>query len=138
MGYETSESARKSQVTAEMFVSEGLDDAINLDRESFNYAHPRYSVSYGVASFCISTDQQPTQGTRQAVADDTPAKEAARTREKLDEIVETALKSRGIEDVPDVLLTGAVSKGSSKLWRDGKTVLHRGSGDSSFKADPAN
>lgn len=42
MRYEVSEQTRLRQITAELFVTEGLDAALNIDRESFNYAHPHY------------------------------------------------------------------------------------------------
>lgn len=40
MRYQVSEQTRLRQVTCEIFVSEGLDSALNIDRESFNNAHP--------------------------------------------------------------------------------------------------
>ncbi len=40
--YQVSEQTRLRQITAEIFVKEGLDAALNIDRESFNYAHPHY------------------------------------------------------------------------------------------------
>jgi histidine kinase/DNA gyrase B/HSP90-like ATPase len=40
MRYQVSEQARLRQITCEIFVSEGLDSALNIDRESFNNAHP--------------------------------------------------------------------------------------------------
>ena len=40
LSYQVSEQTRKKQVTCEIFVSEGLDSALNIDRESFNYSHP--------------------------------------------------------------------------------------------------
>ncbi len=40
MRYQVAERTRLNQVTCEIFVSEGLDSALNIDRESFNYAHP--------------------------------------------------------------------------------------------------
>ena len=42
LDYRISEQNRLSQITAEIFVHEGLDGAINIDRESFNYSHPHY------------------------------------------------------------------------------------------------
>ncbi|MBA4046252.1 MAG: ATP-binding protein [Erythrobacter sp.] len=42
LDYQVSEQNRLSQITAEIFVREGLDGAINIDRESFNYSHPHY------------------------------------------------------------------------------------------------
>lgn len=40
--YQISEQTRLGQITAEIFVREGLDAALNIDRESFNFAHPHY------------------------------------------------------------------------------------------------
>ena len=38
--YQVSEQTRLRQISCEIFVSEGLESALNIDRESFNYAHP--------------------------------------------------------------------------------------------------
>ncbi|MHA4870214.1 ATP-binding protein [Duganella sp. PWIR1] len=42
MRYQTAEIARMNQITCEIFVRQGLDGALNIDRESFNFAHPHY------------------------------------------------------------------------------------------------
>jgi Histidine kinase-, DNA gyrase B-, and HSP90-like ATPase len=42
LNYQISEQNRLSQITAEIFVQDGLDGAINIDRESFNYSHPHF------------------------------------------------------------------------------------------------
>ncbi len=42
MNYQVAELTRLRQITAEIFVKEGLDSALNIDRESFNYSHPHY------------------------------------------------------------------------------------------------
>lgn len=38
--YQVSEQTRLRQISCEIFVTEGLESALNIDRESFNYAHP--------------------------------------------------------------------------------------------------
>ena len=38
--YQVSEQTRLRQISCEIFVREGLDSALNIDRESFNSAHP--------------------------------------------------------------------------------------------------
>lgn len=43
LNYQISEQTRLRQITAEIFVREGLDSAINIDRESLNYSHPHFS-----------------------------------------------------------------------------------------------
>lgn len=42
--YQVSEQTRLRQITSEIFVQEGLDAALNIDRESFNYAHPHVQL----------------------------------------------------------------------------------------------
>jgi hypothetical protein len=44
MRYQVSEQTRLRQITCEIFVSEGLESALNIDRESFNSAHPHSVV----------------------------------------------------------------------------------------------
>jgi len=40
MRYQVSEQTRLRQITCEIFIQQGFDSALNIDRESFNYAHP--------------------------------------------------------------------------------------------------
>ncbi|MDE0188521.1 MAG: ATP-binding protein [bacterium] len=40
MRYQVSEQTRLRQISCEVFVSKGMEGALNIDRESFNYAHP--------------------------------------------------------------------------------------------------
>jgi hypothetical protein len=40
--YEVTERTRLGQVTGELYFTEGLDAALNIDRESFNFSHPHY------------------------------------------------------------------------------------------------
>lgn len=42
LGYQVAENTRLKQLTAEIYVKEGLEGALNIDRESFNYANIHY------------------------------------------------------------------------------------------------
>jgi hypothetical protein len=42
--YQVSEQTRLRQITSELFVERGLDAALNIDRESFNYSHPHLQL----------------------------------------------------------------------------------------------
>ena len=126
MGYETSELTRKSQVTAEVFVSEGLDDAINLDRESFNYAHPHYQflTKWLHSAFRQFSNRHKELGKQLRTTQ--RRREAAQTRGRVAAKVQAALKSRGIEDVPEVeLLEPSRKAEAARLRRAGAIVLHR-------------
>lgn len=126
MGYETSELTRKAQITAEIFVREGLDDAINLDRESFNFAHPHYQflTKWLHSAFRQFSNRQKELGKQIRTTE--RRREAAETQERVAAKVVAALKSRGIEDVPEVqLLAQAHVAEVPKLRKEGIIVLHR-------------
>lgn len=40
MRWQVAEITRRKQISCEIFIHEGLEGALNIDRESFNYAHP--------------------------------------------------------------------------------------------------
>lgn len=42
LNYQVSELTRLRQLMSEVFITEGLDAALNIDRESFNFSHPHY------------------------------------------------------------------------------------------------
>lgn len=44
MHYQVQENTRKRQVTCEIFVEKGLDSALNIDRESYNFSHPHVVI----------------------------------------------------------------------------------------------
>jgi hypothetical protein len=44
LDYQTNQGPRSRWVTGEVYVSEGLEDALNVDRDSFNQFHPQYKV----------------------------------------------------------------------------------------------
>lgn len=43
--YQVSEQTRLRQIISELFVQKGLDAALNIDRESFNFAHPHVQLT---------------------------------------------------------------------------------------------
>ena len=44
LGYPVAERTTLGQISAEIYVVKGLDAALNIDRESFNYSHPHYQI----------------------------------------------------------------------------------------------
>ena len=42
LDYRINEGPRSRWLTGEIYVSEGLEDALNIDRDSFNKFHPQY------------------------------------------------------------------------------------------------
>ena len=125
MGYQVAEITRTRQITAEIFVQRGLDDAINIDRESFNYAHPHYQylVKWLHSSLRQLTNRQKEVG--KSVRSKRVTQEGARARERVDRQVESALKDRGIEDVPDVILVEPDHQSEARQLRRKGTIALR-------------
>jgi len=44
MKYQVSEQSRLRKMTAEIFVNKGLEPALNIDRESFNFSHAHFQI----------------------------------------------------------------------------------------------
>jgi len=95
--YQVSEQNRLSQITAEIFVTKGLDSALNIDRESFNIAHPHYQflrkwVHHSLRQM-VSKQKALTKGVRDQVL--TGGLEQAIV--KLDKIVQDRIGSSGFQ-----------------------------------------
>ncbi len=120
MGYKVSEQTRLHQITAEIFVRDGLDGAINIDRESFNFAHPHYQY---ILKWLHSSIRQLTNRHKElgkALRIHRLASEGKRTREALAEKVEELLHEHGVEDVPEIMLLEiADQQKAPALRRDG-------------------
>jgi hypothetical protein len=125
MGYQVSEQTRLRQITAEIFVLEGLDGAINLDRESFNYAHPHYQF---IVKWLHSALRQLTNRHKEIgseIRDGRLAREGARATRELDRLVERQLKDHGVEDVPEVVLVEPEQPSEASGLRDRGVVALR-------------
>ena len=125
MGYQVSEQQRLRQITAEIFVHEGLDGAINLDRESFNYAHPHYQflVKWLHSALRQLTNRHKEIGSN--IRRERLASQGKKARKKLEKLVERKLKDQGFEDVPDAILLEPDEESKAPELRDEGTVALR-------------
>jgi len=126
MGYQTSEQTRTRQVTAEIFVSEGLEEAINIDRESFNYAHPHYQYIVKWLHSAFRQFANRHKGIGSSIRAQRLARQGQKVREKLDDRVETLLGERGVKDVPEVVLVDSSRNSElNKLRKEGTIALRK-------------
>jgi hypothetical protein len=126
MGYQTSEQTRTRQVTAEIFVSEGLEEAINIDRESFNYAHPHYQYIVKWLHSAFRQFANRHKGIGSSIRARRLASQSRQVREKLDERVEVLLAERGVNDVPEVALVESTRNSEiTKLRKQGVIALRK-------------
>src|SRR5713101_233598 len=105
--YQVQEPTRLRQISCEIFVTEGLDSAINLDRESFNFAHAHIvrltSWLHNALSRAITQQKQVASFVRQrAKAQGEEIESSA-----LDSVVSQAWEevTGDDDDIPPVLLT---------------------------------
>jgi hypothetical protein len=113
--YQVAEPTRLRQISCEIFVTEGLDSAINIDRESFNYAHAHIvrltSWLHGALSRSITQQKQVASLVRRQAKEQ--GEEAERSA--LDSVVSDAWNeiTGDDDDIPPVLLRTSPPIGSS-------------------------
>ena len=126
MGYQISEQNRLRQITAEVFIREGFDGAINLDRESYNFAHPHYQFLVKWLHSALRQFANRHKELGSLLRSEKKANEGKETRAALEKKVIELLESHGIEDVPDVvLLPPEEAKRAASLRRGGVLVLNK-------------
>jgi len=126
MGYQVAEQQRLRQITAEIFVREGLDDAINLDRESFNFAHPHYQllVKWLHSAIRQLTNQHKAIG--QEVRQTKRAAESTKTKKHIEKVVAEKLTDIGVDDVVEVrFIEPTLYDSVSKLRDEGIVALRK-------------
>lgn len=126
MGYQISEQVRLRQLTAEIFVNQGLDNAVNIDRESFNFAHPHYQLIVKWLHSAIKqfTNKQKHIGRelREARLVQTVSVQA----EEFQKALSNKLKTLGVRRPPPVVLVEDDQTLDSVLFRkEGKIVLSK-------------
>lgn len=126
MGYQVSEQTRTRQITAEIFVLKGLEEAINIDRESFNYAHPHYQYLVKWLHSALRQLANKHKGIGSSVRLKKLEIEGKKIRERVEERVVLSLKTRGVEDMPEVVLLDKTHEAETpKLRKQGIIVLRK-------------
>jgi Histidine kinase-, DNA gyrase B-, and HSP90-like ATPase len=125
--YQISELTRLKQITAEIFILKGLDAALNIDRESFNYAHPHYQY---IMRWVHRALRQLVNTLKQVAADvrtDAIATAHAATSRSLDTLVEKeVVRGSGDTDATpaDVDLSGTDATKIASERKKGRLALN--------------
>ncbi|RYD85298.1 MAG: ATP-binding protein [Verrucomicrobiaceae bacterium] len=102
IGYQVAELTRLSQITAEVFVHRGLDAALNIDRESFNFGHPHAKIVtlwvHRALRQIATTQKRIAKGARDVRRTAVGLKQRAQVAK----IVESALDQAGVDETPSV------------------------------------
>jgi hypothetical protein len=110
--YQVSEQTRLRQITCEIFVREGLEAALNIDRESFNTSHPHTVVLTRWVHSALRqlATAQKREAERIRIASRAGAQQ--RTESRISRIIESAndLRTDGEGVVPNIRFTSAADK----------------------------
>ncbi|MBH0051671.1 ATP-binding protein [Pseudoalteromonas sp. SWYJZ19] len=93
MKYQVAEYTIKSQLTAEIFVTKGLDSALNIDRESFNTGHPHYQIVMRWVHSAIRQIVNRYKIIRKEARNQSITEESDNFSQKISEIVSSSIKS---------------------------------------------
>ena len=86
--YPVTERQRMAQITCEVFITEGFDGALNIDRESFNFAHPHV----------VALTRWVHRSLRTVIAEQKRLGKAARTRKRAADMSAQAERAQDIID----------------------------------------
>ena len=126
MDYQVSEQQRLRQLTAEIFIRDGLDNAINIDRESFNFAHPHYQLIVKWLHSAIKQFTNKQKGIGKEIKETRREQAASAQGKRLRQTVSAKLKAMGIRNPPEVVLVDDDQTLESVAQRkEGKMVLSR-------------
>lgn len=104
LNYQISEQTRLAQITAEIFVSNGLDSAINIDRESLNYSHPHFLYIQKWLHRALRLFINKNKGlAKETLQEERRKKKKLSEEGRMDTAVSVWEKQRGIEADPPVV-----------------------------------
>ncbi|MBB1178037.1 ATP-binding protein [Pseudomonas sp. FW305-3-2-15-E-TSA4] len=121
--YPVLETQRLRQITSELFVKHGLDAALNIDRESFNFAHPHFQL---VSTWLHRALRQVTNRQKELTArlrEERQATDQAATQDAILQFAQDVWQFRqGSEPPPDIAFTDSAQE----------IEVHRRAGGSAF------
>jgi hypothetical protein len=118
MKYQVQENTRKRQVTFEIFIEQGLDSALNIDRESYNFSHPHVVI---LTRWIHSAFRQFSNANKQLakkLRENNRDLKQDKVLSKIDSIVEKAWSNAGndlYQTPPTVSIVDSVKTDSSSL-----------------------
>lgn len=111
MKYQIAELQRLRQISGEIFVRRGLDSALNIDRESFNYAHPHYQLTARWVHRVLKQIANTLKKISSDILDEKRRSSQEQRQEKVDKIAHEAIARLQKQDeyiAPEVVFTDPV------------------------------
>nr|WP_298099394.1 ATP-binding protein [uncultured Shinella sp.] len=123
LSYQVSELTRLRQLMSEVFITEGLDAALNIDRESFNFSHPHYQYLQKWVHFAVRQTTNKLKGLNKELLDAKRAKAAGSRATRLEMLVDRVWHSRKGADAEPPPEVRMAPRGQSLLTDRDRGVL---------------
>lgn len=122
MDYRVSELTRLKQLMAEIYVTKGLDPALNIDRESFNTSHPHYQYLKDWVHKALRQLTNKLKGINKSILDERKLIKSEAQIDRLSEHVDRVWRRvHGASAIPvEILLQEASPGGLFKVDEDRK------------------
>lgn len=127
MNYQVAEQTRLKQLVAEVLVSDGLEEALNIDRETFNTAHPHYQILLNWVHNALRQVFNKQKDLESAIRTERRTQQAATNRSAVQQARSDELRKILGDDedtVREVLFTDD-KRDQEKAEQDGKRVFPR-------------
>ncbi|CAD7713577.1 DNA mismatch repair protein MutL [Xanthomonas hydrangeae] len=122
--YQVSELTRLRQITSEIFIQRGLDAALNIDRESFNFSHPHVQLVAGWVQRSVRQLTNKHKDLASKLRKERIGTKAAAEIGALDQFVRTVWSEKQSDDLPPEV-TFADDIGVKSARGMGNVALHR-------------
>lgn len=134
LGYQVSELTRLRQLMSEIFITEGLDAALNIDRESFNFSHPHYQYLQKWVHFAVRQTTNKLKGLNKEILDARRTRAEESRTSRLDVLVEQVWQSRRGADAEPPPAVRLAPRGQALLDDRERGVLVYDAGQLAAKA----
>ncbi|MBL9099449.1 MAG: ATP-binding protein [Myxococcales bacterium] len=101
-GYQVAEHNRLSQLSAEIFITKGLEAALNIDRESFNFGHPHTKLITAWVHRAVRQIATARKGIEKIAREHRKGKESTRQQRANRRIIEKEARELDVQDIPQV------------------------------------
>lgn len=123
--YQISEQTRLRQITSEIFIQRGLDAALNIDRESFNFSHPHVQLVGAWLHRAIRQLTNKHKDISQRQRTERRAEDAAVAHDALSAYSQGVWRRRqGVENLPEVAIASDRERAQAAR-EDGYIALNR-------------
>ena len=123
--YQVSEQTRLRQITSELFIRRGLDAALNIDRESFNFSHPHVQLVTTWFHRAIRQLTNRHKDLSQKLRDERKSETLAASKDALEQFTASIWQQRRGSEPPPEVVVEADSQRAAAARQQGFVALAR-------------